>query len=87
MSSLRASNPPQALCPLPAERVYHKSHILHTHLPIRYYLSFFKFIVTRFYFSVFFVNDFKLNDDEPMISKTVSLQRASLADANSKQVD
>ena len=32
-------------------------------------------------------NDFKLNDGEQVISKTASLQRASLADANSKPGD
>ena len=40
-----------------------------------------------FLFSVFIVSDFKLNDDEPMISKTVSLQHAWLEYANSKPGD
>ena len=38
-------------------------------------------------FSVFMAWDFKLNDDEPTISKTVSLQHASLEYANSKPGD
>ena len=61
--------------------------ILHTHLPIPYHLSFFSLLSLDVFLKVFIINDFKLNDDEPMISKTVSLLHAWQEYANSKPGD